>query len=59
MADGANAATGFGPVLSALKTMQSNVDREEKSAAHEYLEKFQKSVRRHPLDLSKRDSFWP
>jgi transportin-3 len=47
MADGANAAGGFGPVLSALKTMQSNVGGEEKSSAHEYLEKFQKSVRQN------------
>ena len=35
----------YAPVLAALATMQSNVDRSQKSQAHEYLEKFQKSVR--------------
>lgn len=39
-----NGAQSFAPVLSALATMQSNVDRPQKSQAHEYLEKFQKSV---------------
>ena len=39
-------ADGFAPVLAALETMQSNVDRAQKSQAHEYLEKFQKSVRK-------------
>ena len=34
----------FGPVLAALAAMQSNVPREQKTQAHEYLEKFQKSV---------------
>ncbi|KAI4163349.1 MAG: hypothetical protein LQ342_003084 [Letrouitia transgressa] len=31
------------PVLAALATMQSNVERPQKSQAHEYLEQFQKS----------------
>ena len=35
---------GFAPVLAALSTMQSNVERSQKSQAHEYLERFQKSV---------------
>ena len=39
-------AGGFAPVLAALSTMQSNAERSQKSQAHEYLEKFQKSVRR-------------
>ena len=34
----------YAPVLVALATMQSNVDRAQKSQAHEFLEKFQKSV---------------
>ncbi|KAI4176745.1 MAG: hypothetical protein LQ343_000838 [Gyalolechia ehrenbergii] len=34
---------GIEPVLAALSTMQANVDRSQKSEAHEYLEKFQKS----------------
>lgn len=34
----------FAPVLAALSTMQSNAERSQKSQAHEYLEKFQKSV---------------
>lgn len=34
---------GFAPVLSALATMQSNVDRSQKGQAHTYLEQFQKS----------------
>ena len=32
------------PVLAALASMRGNVDRTQKSQAHEYLEKFQKSV---------------
>ena len=32
------------PMLSALATMQSNVAGKEKVEAHEFLEKFQKSV---------------
>lgn len=36
---------GFAPVLEALTTMQSHEDRMRKSQAHEFLEKFQKSVR--------------
>ena len=39
-----NGHDGFAPVLAALSTMQSNVERSQKSQAHEYLEKFQKSV---------------
>lgn len=34
----------FAPVLAALSTMESNVDRAQKGQAHEYLEQFQKSV---------------
>lgn len=41
-ADGQQA---YAPVLSALATMQGNIDRTQKSQAHEYLESFQKSVR--------------
>lgn len=35
----------FAPVLAAVATMQGNVPRSEKAQAHEFLEKFQKSVR--------------
>ncbi|GAB7362921.1 hypothetical protein MBLNU230_g3221t2 [Neophaeotheca triangularis] len=38
-----NGQSGYAPVLSALATMQSNVDRAEKHQAHTYLEQFQKS----------------
>ncbi|KAL8735225.1 MAG: hypothetical protein Q9166_001101 [cf. Caloplaca sp. 2 TL-2023] len=34
---------GLQPILTALATMQTNVERSQKSQAHEYLEKFQKS----------------
>jgi len=34
----------FAPVLAAVATMQGNVSRSEKTHAHEFLEKFQKSV---------------
>jgi hypothetical protein len=34
----------FAPVLAAVATMQGNASRSEKSQAHEFLEKFQKSV---------------
>ncbi|KAK4629527.1 hypothetical protein CLAFUW4_07856 [Fulvia fulva] len=34
----------FAPVLSALATMSSNVDRSQKSQAHTFLEQFQKSA---------------
>lgn len=34
----------FAPVLAAVATMQGNVPRSEKTQAHEFLEKFQKSV---------------
>ena len=39
-----NGQGGFAPVLAALSTMQSNAERSQKTQAHEYLEKFQKSV---------------
>jgi len=45
MAANTGSADGFTPVLTALSTMQSNVGGNEKTAAHEYLESFQKSVR--------------
>ena len=35
---------GFGQILAALATMQSNAQRKEKTQAHEFLEQFQKSV---------------
>ncbi|KAF2155040.1 ARM repeat-containing protein [Myriangium duriaei CBS 260.36] len=35
--------SAFAPVLTALSTMQSNVDRAHKDEAHKYLEQFQKS----------------
>lgn len=38
------ASESYAPVLIALSTMQSNVDRAQKTQAHEFLEKFQKSV---------------
>ena len=44
-------AGGFAPILAALSTMQSNAERSEKSQAHNYLEKFQKSVRRVQICL--------
>ncbi len=37
---------GLAPILVALSTMQSNVQGKDKMQAHEYLEKFQKSVRK-------------
>lgn len=42
--NGASAQEAFAPVLAALNTMQSNVERAQKGQAHEFLEKFQKSV---------------
>ncbi len=39
-----SAQAGFAPVLVALATMQSNDSRQEKWQAHEFLERFQKSV---------------
>ena len=33
------------PILAALATMQSNVAGKEKAEAHQFLERFQKSVR--------------
>lgn len=39
------AGQAFAPVLAAVATMQGNVARSEKTHAHEFLEKFQKSVR--------------
>lgn len=44
-----NGQGGYAPVLAALSTMQSNVERSQKSQAHEYLEKFQKSVSFNPV----------
>jgi hypothetical protein len=41
-ANGAQQA--FAPVLGALATMSASVDRAQKGQAHEFLEKFQKSV---------------
>ncbi|KAL2356513.1 armadillo-type protein [Cryomyces antarcticus] len=38
-----NGRQAFAPVMAALATMQSNVDRAQKSRAHEFLEQFQKS----------------
>lgn len=38
------AGQAFAPVLAAVATMQGNVSRSEKAHAHEFLEKFQKSV---------------
>lgn len=46
------AGQAFGPVLAALATMQGNVSRSEKTQAHEFLEKFQKSVGYAPLPQS-------
>ncbi|KAF2138008.1 uncharacterized protein K452DRAFT_93741 [Aplosporella prunicola CBS 121167] len=43
-ANGDAAQQAFGPVLAALATMQSNVDRAQKGQAHEFLEQFQKSA---------------
>lgn len=40
----ASGGVAFAPVLAALSTMQSNAESSQKSQAHEYLEKFQKSV---------------
>lgn len=44
MATKGDEGQAFAPVLAALATMQSNVSRSDKTHAHEYLEKFQKSV---------------
>jgi hypothetical protein len=45
-----NGTAGFAPsdVLGAVMTMRSG-EQEAKKKAHEYLEQFQKSVRRNPL----------
>lgn len=43
------AGQAFGPILAAVATMQGNVPRSEKTNAHEFLEKFQKSVSEPPL----------
>ncbi|RJE22578.1 MRNA transport regulator [Aspergillus sclerotialis] len=40
----ATAGQAFSPVLAAVATMQGNVSRSEKTQAHEFLEKFQKSI---------------
>ncbi|KAJ5541906.1 hypothetical protein N7535_004325 [Penicillium sp. DV-2018c] len=39
-----DAGQAFAPVLAAVATMQGNVSRSEKTQAHEFLEKFQKSI---------------
>lgn len=39
-----SAGQAFGSALAALATMQANVSRSEKAHAHEFLEKFQKSI---------------
>ncbi|KAL1999408.1 hypothetical protein VTN02DRAFT_4538 [Thermoascus thermophilus] len=41
---GDSTGQAFGPVLAAVATMQGNASRTEKTHAHEFLEKFQKSV---------------
>ena len=59
----------FAPVLAALATMESNLDRTQKGQAHEYLEQYQKSVRffspspinpiyTHDADLSLQPEAW-
>jgi transportin-3 len=45
MTSNQHGSAAFAPVLAALSTMQSNSPRPQKAQAHEYLEKFQKSVR--------------
>ena len=53
----------FGPVLAALSVMQSNVQKDQKTQAHKYLESFQKSVRVSavyllgPADLHQREAW--
>lgn len=44
MATNGGAAVGFAPVLTAMATMRDG-QREQKKAAHHFLETFQKSVR--------------
>jgi hypothetical protein len=44
MATNGSAAVGFAPVLTAMATMRDG-QREQKKAAHHFLETFQKSVR--------------
>lgn len=46
------AGQAFAPVLAAVATMQGNASRTEKTQAHEFLEKFQKSVRLFRLELT-------
>lgn len=46
------AGQAFAPVLAAVATMQGNASRTEKTQAHEFLEKFQKSVRFFRLELT-------
>ncbi|PGG98023.1 hypothetical protein AJ80_09592 [Polytolypa hystricis UAMH7299] len=41
---GEGAGHPFAPVLAAVATLQGNVSRSEKTQAHEFLEKFQKSI---------------
>ena len=42
--NGVAAQQAFAPVLAALATLQGNVERTQKSQAHDFLERFQKSV---------------
>lgn len=49
MANKAAQGGPLAPILAALSTMQSNVQSKDKAAAHEFLEKFQKSVRKTGL----------
>lgn len=42
--NGSGAEQAYAPVLTAMSTMRSGI-REQKEAAHAYLESFQKSVR--------------
>jgi transportin-3 len=44
-ANGSGPQQAFAPVLSAMSTMRDG-QREQKKAAHQFLESFQKSVRR-------------
>lgn len=45
MATNNSAQGAVAAILAALNTMQSNVASKDKAEAHEFLEKFQKSVR--------------
>lgn len=47
---------GLEPILAALSTMQANAERSQKSQAHDYLEKFQKSVRTFDAPIQRTQS---